>query len=195
MTPLRQRMIEDMKLRNFSPHTVRAYVDRVAAFAKHYGKSPQVLGRDEVRAYLLFLIEEKRVSWAYYGQAICALRFLYRVTLGNDWVIEGVVSPRKETRLPVVLSPAEVSQFFEAVDGLKHRAILMTAYAAGLRVSGSRRFCAHGGACRAFLKSALALRVSGDRNAGGASLWRTCFGDWHRLHQLSVSSHRLTCPG
>jgi integrase/recombinase XerD len=135
MTPLRQRMIEDMKLRNFSPHTVRAYVDRVAAFAKHYGKSPQVLGRDEVRAYLLFLIEEKRVSWAYYGQAICALRFLYRVTLGNDWVIEGVVSPRKETRLPVVLSPAEVTQFFEAVDGLKHRAILTTAYAAGLRVS------------------------------------------------------------
>src|SRR4029077_1782932 len=68
-------------------------------------------------------------------QAICALRFLYRVTLGNDWVIEGVVSPRKETRLPVVLSPAEVTQFFEAVDGLKHRAVLMTAYAAGLRVS------------------------------------------------------------
>jgi len=92
-------MIEDMKLRNFSPHTVRAYVDRVAAFAKYFGKSPQVLGRDEVRAYLLFLIEEKRVSWAYYGQAICALRFLYRVTLGNDWVIEGVVSPRKETTL------------------------------------------------------------------------------------------------
>jgi site-specific recombinase XerD len=135
MTPLRQRMIEDMKLRNYAPRTIQVYAERVAAFAKHYSKSPQVLGPDEVRAYLLFLIEEKRVSWSYYGQAICALRFLYRVTLGNDWVVEGVVSPRKETRLPVVLSPAEVAQFFEAVDGLKHRAILMTAYAAGLRVS------------------------------------------------------------
>jgi hypothetical protein len=93
-TPLRQRMIEDMKLRNFSPHTVQAYVDRVAAFAKHFDKSPQLLGPKEVRAYLVFLVEEKRVSWSYYGQAICALRFLYRVTLGKDWVVKGVVSPK-----------------------------------------------------------------------------------------------------
>jgi site-specific recombinase XerD len=128
-------MIEDMKVRNFSPHSIRAYVDRVAGFAKHFGKSPERLGPDDVRAYLLFLIEEKRLSWAYYGQAICALRFLYRVTLGKDWVVEGVVSPRKETKLPVVLSPAEVTQFLQAVTSLKHRAILMTAYAAGLRVS------------------------------------------------------------
>ena len=70
-TPLRQRMIEDMKLRNLSPHTIQAYVDRVAAFAKHFGKSPQLLGPKEVRAYLVFLVEEKRVSWSYYGQAIC----------------------------------------------------------------------------------------------------------------------------
>jgi integrase/recombinase XerD len=135
MTPLRQRMIEDMKLRNLSPHTVEAYVDRVAAFAKHFGKSPQRLGPEDVRAYLVFLVEEKRVSWSYYGQTICALRFLYRVTLGKDWVVKGVVSPKKETKLPVILSPAEVTQFLEAVTSLKHRAILMTAYAAGLRVS------------------------------------------------------------
>ena len=134
-TPLRQRMIEDMKLRNLSPHTVQAYVDRVAAFAKHFGKSPQLLGPEEVRAYLVFLVEEKRVSWSYYGQAICALRFLYRVTLGNDWVVKGVVSPKKEMKLPVILSRAEVTQFLAAITSLKHRAILMTAYAAGLRVS------------------------------------------------------------
>ncbi len=135
MTPLRQRMIEDMKLRNLSPHTVEAYVDRVAAFAKHFGRSPRHLGPKEVRAYLVFLVEEKRVSWSYYGQAICALRFLYRVTLGKDWVVKGVVSPKKETKLPIILSPAEVEQFLGAITSLKHRAILMTAYAAGLRVS------------------------------------------------------------
>jgi integrase/recombinase XerD len=135
MTPLRQRMIEDMKLRNLSPHTILAYVDRVAAFAKHFGKSPHLLGPKEVRAYLVYLVAEKRVSWSYYGQAICALRFLYRVTLGKDWVVNGVVSPKKEMKLPVILSRTEVTQFLGAITSLKHRAILMTAYAAGLRVS------------------------------------------------------------
>jgi integrase/recombinase XerD len=134
-TPLRQRMIEDMKLRNFSPHTIQAYVDRVAAFAKYFGKSPHLLGPKEVRRYLVFLVEEKRVSWSYYGQAICAIRFLYRVTLGKEWVVKGVVSPKKEMKLPIILSAAEVTQFLGAITSIKHRAILVTAYAAGLRVS------------------------------------------------------------
>jgi site-specific recombinase XerD len=135
MTPLRQRMIEDMKLRNYAPLTIKVYVERVVTFAKHFGKSPRRLGAADVRAYLLFLVQEKHASWSYYGQAISALRFLYRTTLGKKWVLEGVVSPKKPKMLPVVLSPAEVTQFFEAVTGLKHRAILLTAYAAGLRVS------------------------------------------------------------
>ena len=135
MTPLRQRMIEDMKLRNSADHTIEVYVERVAAFAKHFGKSPARLDADDVRAYLLFLVQEKGVSWSYYGQAICALRLLYRVTLGKDWVVEGVASPRKVQKLPTVLSLAEVAQFFEGITSLKHRAILMTAYAAGLRIS------------------------------------------------------------
>jgi integrase/recombinase XerD len=135
MTPLRQRMIEDMRLRNFAPRTVQVYVERVATFAKHFGKSPERLGLAEIRAYLLFLVREKRASWSYYNQALCALRFLYRVTLGKDWVLQGIPCPKGEKKLPVVLSPDEVAQFFEAVPHLKHRAILMTAYAAGLRVS------------------------------------------------------------
>jgi integrase/recombinase XerD len=135
MTPLRQRMIEDMKLRNYAPRTIQVYVERVATFAKHFGKSPERLAAAEVRAYLLSLVQEKHASWSYYGQALCALRFLYRVTLGRKWVLNGIVSPKKQKTLPVVLSPDEVAQFFAAVDGLKHRAILMTAYAAGLRVS------------------------------------------------------------
>lgn len=135
MTPLRQRMIEDMTLRNYADRTIKVYVKRVATFAEHFGKSPKRLNASDVRAYLLFLIQEKRVSWSYYGQAICAIRLLYRVTLGKDWVVEGVASPRKEQKLPVVLSLDEVTQFFEGITSLKHRAILMTAYAAGLRIS------------------------------------------------------------
>ena len=135
MTPLRQRMIEDMKLRNYAPLTIKAYVLRVAAFAKHFGKSPERLRAADVRAYLLHLVQEKHVSWSYYDQALAALRFLYRTTLGKKWVLDDLVSPRKQRKLPVVLSPDEVAQFFEAIDSLKYRAILMTAYAAGLRVS------------------------------------------------------------
>jgi len=114
-------MIEDMKIRNLSPHTIKAYAERVAAFAKHFGRSPQLLGPKEVRVYLVFLVEEKRVSWSYYGQAICAIRFLYRVTLGKDWVVKGVVSPKKEMKLPVILSAAEVAQFLGAITSLKEK--------------------------------------------------------------------------
>jgi integrase/recombinase XerD len=135
MTPLRRRMIDDMTLRNLAPLTIQAYVERVASFARHFGTSPEHLGPDEVRAYLLHLVQERRVSWSYYNQTRSALRFLYRVTLGRDRVVEGVVCPKQPRKLPVVLSLDEVAQFFAAIDNLKHRAILMTAYAAGLRLS------------------------------------------------------------
>ena len=89
MTPLRQRMIEDMKLRNLSPRTIETYVARVATFAKHFGKSPQLLGAADVRAYLLFLVQEKHVSWSYYGQAMCCpaipLPYDPRQGMGRGW--------------------------------------------------------------------------------------------------------------
>ena len=135
MTPLRQRMIEDMGLRNFSRHTVRAYVDRVAAFARHFRKSPELLGEPEVRSYLIHLVQEKHVSWSYYNQTVAALRFLYQVTLGRNEALRRIACPKQPRKLPVVLSLEEVVRFFQAVPALKHRAILMTAYAAGLRIS------------------------------------------------------------
>src|SRR5262249_9524885 len=135
MTPLRQRMIEDMKLRNYAPLTIKVYVERVAAFAKHFAKSPERLGAADVRAYLLYLVQEKHASWSYYDQPLAPLGFLYRLPLGKYWVMDDLVSPREQKKLPVVLSPDEVAQFFGAISSLKHRAILMTAYAAGLRVS------------------------------------------------------------
>src|SRR3954454_9442971 len=123
MTPLRQRMIDDMRLRNFAPRTIQVYVERVVTFAKHFGKSPERLGAADVRAYLLFLVNEKHASWSYYNQPLCALRFLYRVTLVKQWVLEAVVCLKQEKMLPDVLSPAEITQFFEAIPGLKHRAL------------------------------------------------------------------------
>src|SRR6476660_5923442 len=111
MTPLRRRMIDDMTIRNLAPRTIQTYVARVAAFAQHFRESPDRLGAAQVRAYLLFLVQQKHVSWSYDNQALCALRFLYHVTLRQDWVLDGVVFPKQPKRLPVVLSPAEVARF------------------------------------------------------------------------------------
>lgn len=135
MTPLRQRMLEDMQVRNLAPKTQRTYVGRVAAFARHFGRSPELLGPEEIRAYQVYLVQEQHVSWSLFNQSVCALRFLYRTTLGKDWAVEHIPFPRQAQTLPVVLSLAEVAQFFQAIRSLKYRAILMTAYAAGLRVA------------------------------------------------------------
>jgi integrase/recombinase XerD len=135
MTPLRLRMTQDMQLRNFAPGSVNVYVDCVARFARHFGKSPESLGPEDVRAFLLHLIEQRRVSWSYYNLHLQALRFLYNVTLGRPAALEHLVCPRQPKRLPVVLSPDELTRFFASVGSLKHRASLMTAYAAGLRVA------------------------------------------------------------
>jgi len=134
MTPLRRRMIEDMRLRNFAARTIDTYVDRIAAFARHYGTSPEHLGPDHIRAFLLHLVDQK-ASWSYFNQARSALRFLYRTTLKRPWVDDGVVCAKTPRKLPVVLSLDEVAQLFAVIGNLKHRAILMTAYAAGLRLS------------------------------------------------------------
>jgi len=135
MTALRRRMIEDMTLRNFAPRTIKVYIERVVTFAQYFHKSPARLGPEHIRGYLLHLIQERHVSWSYYNQARCALQFLYRVTLAQEWVVEDVVCPKQPRKLPVVLSLQEVARFLGAITHIKHRALLMTAYAAGLRVS------------------------------------------------------------
>src|SRR5262249_37746563 len=98
-------------------------------------RSPQDLGPDEVRAYLVHLVQERRVSLSYYKQVRSALRFLYRVTLGRADVPDAIPPVKQPRTLPVVLSPEEVARFFAVIKNVKHRAMLMTAYAAGLRVS------------------------------------------------------------
>ena len=135
MTPLRQRMFEDLQLRNYSEHTTRAYLRCVANFAKHFGTSPEHLGPEQVRTYQLFLVQDKQVSWTTVVQTVCALRFFYRVTLGRPAMLEYIAPPRRPYTLPIILSQAEVAALLTISRNLKHRAILTTLYAAGLRVS------------------------------------------------------------
>jgi integrase/recombinase XerD len=135
MTPLRQRMLEDLQLRNYSEHTIRAYLRGVADFAKHFGTSPEHLGPEQVRTYQLFLVQEKQVAWPSVVQTVCALRFFYRVTLGRPAMLEYIAPPRRPFTLPTILSQAEVAALLTVSRNLKHRAILTTLYAAGLRVS------------------------------------------------------------
>jgi integrase/recombinase XerD len=135
MTPLRLRMIEDLTLRNRTPNTIRAYVGHVADFARHFRTSPEHLGPEHVRSYLLHLVQERQASWNVYRQARCALLFLYNVTLDREWVVAKVACPQLPKRLPVVLSTDEMARLLDALENPKHRALLMTAYAGGLRLS------------------------------------------------------------
>ena len=140
MTPLRHRMIEDMQVRNLSPHTQRAYAEQISRFARHFGKSPELLGPAEIRAYQLHLIQGRQLSASSILVAVAAIRFLYKITLKRDWSIEEVVPTcRKPQRLPVVLSRDEVRRFLDAVAPLKDRVILTVCYAAGLRISETVR--------------------------------------------------------
>jgi site-specific recombinase XerD len=134
MSPLRRRMIEDMTVRNLSPATQRSYVHAVSKFSRYFGCSPYQLGLEEVRAFQVHLVSGG-MSWPALNQTVCALRFFYGVTLGRADLPERIAHAREPNRLPVVLSADEVVRFLEAVPGLKSRAALTAAYAAGLRVS------------------------------------------------------------
>jgi len=136
MTPLRQRMLEDMQVRNLSPHTRSTYLLQVSLFARHFHQSPEALGPEEIRSYQVYLTNEKKLAPSSILIAVSALRFLYRVTLHKDWTLPDIIpAPKKPQKLPIVLSREEVLQFLASVPSLKHRAILTTCYAAGLRIS------------------------------------------------------------
>ena len=135
MTALRQRMLEDLQIRNYAPTTIRAYILQVAQFAKHFGKSPDQLGAGQIREYQLFLIKEGRIALSTYVQVASALRFLYTHTLHHQVGIEHIPFPRRELKLPIILSREEVHALLEAPRRLHHRALLTTMYAAGPRVS------------------------------------------------------------
>jgi integrase/recombinase XerD len=140
MTPLRQRMLEDMQIRNLSPHTQTTYVQQVTQFARHFGRSPDTLGPEEIRAYQVYLTNDKQLAPGSILIAVAALRFLYKITLQREWTVADTIpAPKKPQTLPIVLSRAEVRQFLTTVSSLKHRTILSVCYAAGLRISEAVR--------------------------------------------------------
>jgi len=128
-------MIDDMTLRNLSPHTIDAYVLAVKQFAKHFRRAPEQLSGEDARQYLLHLVREQHASWSRYNLARCGLQFFYQVTLGRDERFDKLPCARTPKRLPTVLSPGELRRLFEVARDVKHKALLMTLYGAGLRIS------------------------------------------------------------
>src|SRR6202167_2401886 len=108
MTPLRQRMTEDMQVRNLSPNTQTSYVQQVSLFARHFDRSPELLGPEDIRAYQIYLTNERKLATGSVLIAVAALRFLYKVSLKKNWSFEDVIpAPKKPEKLPVILSPEE----------------------------------------------------------------------------------------
>jgi len=140
MTALRKRMTEDMQVRNLALNTQTSYVQQVSLFARHFNKSPEELGPEDIRAYQVYLTNEKKLAPGSILIAVAALRFLYKVSLKREWPFDEVIpAPKKPQKLPVVLSPEEVLEFLRCIGSTKHRTILTTCYAAGLRISEAVR--------------------------------------------------------
>lgn len=135
MSPLRQRMEQDMVLRGLSDRTRESYLYQVAGLAKFFHRSPDAVEIAEVQRYLLHLIEERKLSWSSCNQAAHAIRFFYHVTLKRPEVALEIPRPRLPKKLPEILSRDEVARLIDAVANVKHRTLLMTTYAAGLRLS------------------------------------------------------------
>lgn len=134
MTLLRERMAEDLRIRNYSPKTVECYVSMVARFAREFEKPPGQLGPADIRAFQVRMIE-KKVSWTVFNQAVSALRFFYRVTLPRDFTVEHIPFAKKKRVLPTVLSVDEVRRLLSAPTNIKHRAVLSLIYATGARLN------------------------------------------------------------
>ena len=127
MTSLRQRFIEDMQVRNFSPVTQASYTREVSGFARYFNKSPELLGPEQIRAYQVYLRNEKKLGVVSISVATSALRFLYRVTLKKNWCMADMIpAPKVPKKLPIILSPEEVVRFLDCVAMRKHRAVLTT---------------------------------------------------------------------
>jgi integrase/recombinase XerD len=135
MSELRTKMKMDLELRGYSPATMEYYIGNVMRFAQHFKKSPDLLGENEIYEYLHYCITEKNLSEGTVNLVHSALKFFYTKTLGRDWRVEKLARIKERRKLPVVLSQDEVKSIFDATENLKHKAMLMTIYAAGLRVS------------------------------------------------------------
>lgn len=135
MNPLRQQMQSDMVLRGLAQRTQESYIAAVVGVARYYHRSPDQLSQHEIQQYLLHLIEERKLAWSSTNQAACALRFFFHVTLKQPAATFIIPARKAPKQLPEILSREEVDRILASCINLKHRTMLMTTYAAGLRVS------------------------------------------------------------
>jgi site-specific recombinase XerD len=135
MGKLRDQMLLDLQLSGAKPSTQRTYLREAENLAKYFHKSPEQLGEEELKEYLLYLMRERHLSEGTFRFYVAGLKFLYRTTLKREWAVEKIRTPRTKRKLPVVLDRSEVESLFSVIKNLKHRAILMMTYASGLRVS------------------------------------------------------------
>ena len=136
MTEMRRRMEEELRLRGYSPRTQKAYLVWVARFARHYRRPPEQMGEEQVRAYLMHLLEDQKLSRSTLVQALCALKFFYGYVLHRSFELEDLRFPRHQKRkLPRVLSESEVRRLLESARNLKEQVVVMTLYGTGLRLS------------------------------------------------------------
>jgi site-specific recombinase XerD len=136
---LREQMLADLQLKGLTPKTQKIYLREVSNYAKYFGKSPDELGEKELREYLLYLLNERKLAKGTYRFYYQGLKFLYKHTLKREEVVEKIRCPRGKKKLPVVLDLAEVKTLLSVMENLKHRAILMITYSAGLRISETAR--------------------------------------------------------
>jgi len=141
MNDLYERMEADLRLRNLRPSTQGHYLRCVTALGKYHRKSPDALDADAVRQYLYYLQGERRLKPSSLRVHLAAIRFLYRVTLDRPEVVARLYGPKIPRRLPAILSGSEVEALLDAVKSVRYRALLMTIYGAGLRVSEACALC------------------------------------------------------
>jgi site-specific recombinase XerD len=128
-------MIHDMRVRNYSAKTIKLYVAHVRQFAEYFATSPDQLGHEHIRAYQVYLVDERKVSWSHFNLAVCALRFFYGTILGREEIVRRIPYAKRPRCLPTILSRQEVLRLFRCIRRHSYRVVLMTAYSAGLRVS------------------------------------------------------------
>lgn len=142
MGQIREKMETDLKLKGCSIHTRDGYLRYAGKFVAYYMQPPDRLGEAEVRGFLKHLVDEQRIEPATLRMYVAAIKFLYGTTLRRPAVVEKIPWPKVPKKLPDILSGTEVEQVLGAIRALKHRAILMTAYGAGLRISEACSLCA-----------------------------------------------------
>ena len=139
MSKLKEQMKADLQLKGFKPSTQRTYLREVSYFARYFDKTPEELGKEEVKEYLLHLMNDKKVSQGTFKFYVSGIKFLYNTTLNRHEVVQDIKYPKARIKLPVVLDLSEIEALFSATDNIKHKAILMLIYSSGLRISEASR--------------------------------------------------------